>query len=109
MKRTIVYEKTFIATGSGVVQNARVEPCDKFSLQVKGVGAAATAWEVALKLSNDGVNWTTFLSHKNGVQADGELLTSGPNRYPALFFKAEVVGLTLGAATGISVIAVGNP
>lgn len=71
-----------------------------FSLQVKGTGAAATAWSVVLEYSLDGVNWTTAVTH-NAV--DGSVVGSGATIFVAMFYRTRLASVTLAPATDLVV------
>jgi hypothetical protein len=83
-------------------------PFSTYGLQVKGTGAAPTAWNVTLDGSLDNANWTTIVAHTNGTNADGATVwdTAGKAN---LFYRINVAALTLGSATDIKVSAVAVP
>lgn len=68
------------------------------TLQVKGTGAAPTAWSVTLEGSLDGTNWTTLMTH---TAADGS--SQFADSLPVTYVRVNVVSLTLGGATDITV------
>jgi len=70
-----------------------------YTLQVAGVGAAATAWTLDLQLSLDNLTYTTVLSHGT-ADGDGTLKTT---TFPlaADYGRFSLSALTLGAATGL--------
>src|SRR5688572_22784716 len=100
---------TFTGTGSGTSFGVAAQGLDKFSVQVKGTGAAPTSWTVNLQISLNGSQWTTILVHNNVDSVDGGMMVSGANRYPALFFRSNVSALVLGSATNIIVTICGRP
>lgn len=107
----IVAQSTSIAqvrtgTGNSPSINAYGGPVSEFAIQVKGVGAAATAWNVVLEGSLNGVQYTTILTHTN-ASGDGATLYSGAALSPSLFIRSRVVSLTLGTATAITVSILG--
>lgn len=91
---------TYTAAANGTTVNISTHSRQYFAIQVKGTGAAATAWEVVLEGSLDGTNFTTILTHKNTTQADGEVLWL---TVPAmcLYFRSRCVSITLGGATNV--------
>jgi hypothetical protein len=93
-------QDTFVAVGSGNTVNKSTAPIARFGLQIKGTGAAATAWDVVLEGSLDGINFSTILEHTSLV-GDGQIMWSGPLDSPCLYFRSRVVSLTLGSATNI--------
>lgn len=92
---------TATATGAGPKTGVRPWDAKHVSLQVKGTGAAATAWTVALEGSNNGNNWTTILSHST-TDTDGAVKFAGDNiPRPVTWLRLNVTALTLGTATNI--------
>lgn len=85
------------------------------ALQVKGAGAAPTAWDVVLEGSLDGTSWTTICEHSSAnAQGDGTYVTNnGVNHQaawpmPALYVRVRVVSVTLGSATALNIVAQGE-
>lgn len=106
-KTTLNYQTqqdTYAATGTGTVVNCSNQPVKDFSIEVKGTGAAATSWTVALEGSNDGMNWTTIVSHSN---TDGDGVTKALANFPVLYFRSHCTALSLGSATNIVVTTLG--
>lgn len=99
-------QDTFTAPGNGVTQDIVNSPIKHFAIQVVGTGAVPTAWNVRLEGSLDNSNFTTILTHTEAT-GNGEILFSGANVYPVLYFRSRVVSLTLGLATNIVVSMVG--
>lgn len=96
---------TYTTTANGTQVDASSKPCSKFSLQVKGTGASATAWNVLLEGSLDGTNYTTILQHSSanplGANADGATVWMDAGA-PFLYFRSRSAAtLTLGSATNI--------
>lgn len=90
---------TFAATGNGTTLNCSTNPEKLFSIQVKGTGAAATAWTVVLEGSLDNTNFTTLLTHQT---ADGDgTLKSITAPAPILYFRSRCSALTLGGASNV--------
>lgn len=84
----------------------------EWSLQVSGVDNAEapqvpTSWDVELQTSLDGVVYGTILSHKNGVQSNGSVI-SLPG-LPAPYWRIRINQLTKGAsATKVYISMVGR-
>ncbi len=98
---------TYTAPGNGTIIALPDNPVQSFSILVVGTGAAPTAWEVVLEGSNNGVNFTTILTHKNDLHINGETRYTGANHYPSLYYRSRCVSVTLGSATDIVAIIVG--
>ncbi len=95
---------TYASTANGTQVDVSAKPCSKFSLQVKGTGAAPTAWNVLLEGSLDGTNYTTIVQHSSanplGANADGSTVWTEAG--PFLYFRSRSAAtLTLGSATNI--------
>lgn len=97
----------FTAAANGVPADCSRDPVKNVSLQVKCVGAAATAWNIVLEGSNDGVNWTVLITH---TQAD----TDGNTKFqasgivtPVLYLRTRMASVTLGSATSINATLLG--
>ena len=98
---------TYTETGSGTAVDVSTTGKQWLGVQVKGTGAAATAWTVNLQASLDGTNYSTVLSHTNTDDTDGSIVwISTPA--PTLYFRSNVSALTLGSATNIVVTIVGS-
>ena len=108
-------QDTFTGTGSGTAVSTPTQGAEKFSIAVKGTGATPTSWTVNLQISLDNTNWTTILVHSNtsppadDVRVDGQTISTGANRYPALYFRSNVSAVTLGGASNIVVTIAGRP
>jgi hypothetical protein len=101
-----VTASTVQASGAFTISTitAAQHPLKFYSLQVKGVGAAASAWNVSIDGSLDGVNFYTILSHINTGAADGQVITSSASAaMPMLYIRAKLNSVTLGSATGLTV------
>lgn len=96
---------TYTVAGNGVTVDASASPLKYYSIQVKGTGAAATAWDVVLEASLDGVNFSQVLQHDT-ADGDGVVLWA-TTPAPALYFRSRCVSLTLGSATNIIVTILG--
>lgn len=97
--------------GDGTAIDVSTLGMSKFGLQVKGTGAAASAWDVRLRVSLDGTNYTDLLQHSSeGGDADGAVkYAPGGAQYPALYFRSRCESVTLGSASDIVVTIVGMP
>ena len=102
---------TYTTTANGTTVDVSTKPCTKFSLQVKGTGAAATAWNIILEGSLDNTNFTQILQHSSanpyGADTDGATVwtTTGPFLY---FRSRSAATLTLGSATNVVATIVGG-
>lgn len=99
---------TFTATGAGTGFNVVNQGVGTFAMQVKGTGAVPTSWTVAAQVSLNGTNWVTIMTHTNTEQADGDIVWTGANHYPSLYFRINVTALSLGSATNIVVTILGR-
>lgn len=101
---------TYTTTANGTQVDVSVKPCSKFSLQVKGTGAAATAWNIILEGSLDGTNYTQIIQHSsaNALGADTDGATVWTVAGPFLYFRSRSAAtLTLGSATNVVATIVG--
>ena len=98
---------TFTVAGNGTTVDTSMFGASGFSIQVKGTGAAATAWNVVLEGSINNSNFTTILTNTD-VTGDGVVLFSGAQNYPCRFFRSRVVSITLGSATDVVVRILGR-
>lgn len=96
----------YTAAGAGTTINVSSSPLRTFSIQVTGIGATATSWDVLLEGSLNGVNFTTLMEHTE-VIGNGVALFSGTNLQPVLYYRSRVVAVTLGGASAIAVTALG--
>jgi hypothetical protein len=95
------YRDTFSAVRVGRAVTVSSWLPSKHSLQVKGAGAAPSAWTVLLQGSHDGVNWTTLLTHNS---TDGSIVyPSDAIERPVRYLRVNVTALTLGSATAVNV------
>ena len=92
---------SYTTNSNGVTQNVQIMPVQTFALQVKGVGGTASAWNVALYASLDGVNFspTPLVSHVSGTDTDGAIkyVTASPS----LYYRTVMSGLTLGPSSAV--------
>jgi hypothetical protein len=101
---------TYTATANGTQVDVSTKPCSKFSLQIKGTGAAATAWNILLEGSLDGTNYTQILQHSsaNPLGADTDGATVWTIAGPFLYFRSRSAAtFTLGSATNVVATIVG--
>jgi hypothetical protein len=94
-------------TGSSAIVDVSESPMVTWTIQVTGVGAAPTAWVVALEGSVDGVNFSEILKHTTLI-GNAVNLFSGTTLFLASYYRINVISLTLGPATGIDVSVVGK-
>jgi hypothetical protein len=99
---------TFTTTANGTAVNVADVPVGHFGLQVKQTGTV-TSWTVVLEVSLDGTNYATVLTHTKTDNGDGAIAFSGPNKYPALHFRARCSAITLGGGTNVVATIVGLP
>lgn len=101
---------TYTGAANGTTVDVSTKPCKNFSLQVKGTGAAATAWNVVIEGSLNNSQFTTILEHSNAGEfrnaADGETVSF--NGGPFLYFRSRCVSSTLGSATNVVATIVGQ-
>jgi len=103
------HQRLYVPSAVGTGMKQRVDfttfgPLSDWALQVSGVGAAATAWTVNLELSLDGVTFQQVLQHMTTTLNGGMLYVSGKHALVAQLFVASV---TLGAASGLALTAIG--
>lgn len=98
---------TFTGTGNGTTVNTSDIPVSRFGLQVKGTGAVPTSWQVVLEGSLNSTDFSTILTHQNGINTDGAVVSTGTSA-PFRYFRSRVVALTLGSATNIVVHIIGE-
>jgi hypothetical protein len=94
--------ETFTVAANGTPWDTALSGVKTFSIQVKGTGGVATAWDVRLEGSLDGTNYTTILTHTN-LTGDAVILSSGAALFPCLYFRSRVASITLGPASAIVV------
>ena len=97
---------TFTEQGNGTTVDASEHAAHSFALQVKETGTV-TSWQVDLQISLDGTNWAPVLTHTKATHGDGAIVFSGPNRYPALYFRGRCEAITLGGGTNVVATIVG--
>jgi hypothetical protein len=99
----------YTVAANGTAVDVSLVPCSRFSMQVKGTGAAAGAWAAVLVGSLDGVNFnTTIVTH---ASADGD--ADGATKMLATpsavkYFRSRVDSLTLGGASNIVITILGQ-
>lgn len=97
---------TFTVPADGVAVNVSATPLKNFSIQVKSTGGVATAWDVFLEGSLDGITYTPTIEHTQDI-GDGLVVYSGALFFPALYFRSRCNTVTLGAATNLVVTILG--
>lgn len=99
----------YTAAGNGVTVDASLRPCRSFALQVKGTGAAATAWNVVVEGSLNNAQFTKILEHSNAGEfyqaADGETVYFHAG--PFFYVRSRCVSITPGSATNVVATFVG--
>lgn len=100
-------QDTFTGVASGTTIDTSAIPCNRFAIQVKGTGAAPTAWEVVIEGSLNGSQFTIIATHKNTETTDGAVRWQSAAT-PVKHFRSRCVGLTLGSATNIAVDILGE-
>lgn len=102
---------TYTTAANGTTVDVSARPVRRFALQVKGTGAAATAWNVVLEGSLNNSQFTTLLEHSNAGEfrnaADGETVYFD-TAVPWLYFRSRLVSITLGSATNVVATIVGQ-
>jgi len=96
-----------IATGPGTVVDVSDSPMVTWTIQVSGVPVSATSWSVALEGSVDGVNFNEVLKHTT-LTGDKQNLFSGTTLFLAKYYRINVLALTLGPASSITVSVIGK-
>lgn len=102
---------TYTTAANGTTVDVSARPVRRFALQVKGTGAAASAWNVVLEGSLNNTQFTTILEHSNAGEfrnaADGETVYFD-TAVPWLYFRSRLVSITLGSATNVVATIVGQ-
>lgn len=96
---------TVAGTGTAIEVGAAVQ---NFSLQVAGDPVAATAWDVALEGSLDGIHFEPLLTHTTAT-GNGTVVFNGNQVYPVMFIRSKLNSVTLGSATRLLVYILGMP
>lgn len=107
-KDQVTRQETFTTTADGTAQDVSGQGFSRFAIQAKQTGTV-TSWTVVVQVSLDGTNYVTILSHTKAGDGDGAIVFSGPNRYPALYFRASCTAITLGGGTNVVATVVGMP
>lgn len=89
------------SAGAGASQDLGTLSVKYYSLQVVGVGASPTAWDVRLEGSLDNVNFSTLIQHLT-TDLD-KTIKSNTSPIPIIYLRVNTVSLTLGSATGINI------
>jgi len=104
-QKAVDQKVTGITTTGTKLQLLLERPLNNFMLQVYGEGDVPTAWDVRLKGGLDSDKVGTMVNHESTGDDDGDLKTV--QGLPAKHIEIEVNGLTLGSATGITVVVIG--
>lgn len=90
-------------------QAAVAHPLKYYALQVKGSTGTATAWDVRLEGSLDGLNFSQIMGHQTS-DGDGVMkVSTGTIPFPVLYMRVRTNALTLGSsASVINVTAIGS-
>lgn len=100
---------TYTVAGNGVTLDVSLRPCRSFALQVKGTGAAATAWNVVVEGSLNNAQFTKILEHSNAGEfyqaADGETVYFHAG--PFFYVRSRCASITPGSATNVVATFVG--
>lgn len=104
----VTRQETFTTATAGTAQDVTAQGFSKFALQCAQTGTV-TSWTVVLQVSLDGTNYSTILTHTKADDGDGVVIFTGPNRYPALYFRSNCTELTLGGGTNVVATIVGMP
>ena len=94
-------QRQFSFTAAGSEQFSIPNGASLFAIQVTGVGAAATAWDVDLDATLDGTNYTTIDTHATGDGNGVILWTTTPTIAQNL--RVILNSVTLGSATAVEV------
>lgn len=102
---------TYTTAANGTTVDCSAKPVRRFALQVKGTGAAASAWNVVIEGSLNNSQFTTIVEHSNAGEfrnaADGETVYIDTGA-PWLYFRSRLVSITLGSATNVIATIVGQ-
>lgn len=102
------HSDTYTIAATGETVDATPSGFRSFGIQVKGTGAAATAWSIVLEVSLDGTNFATLLEHDSSAgDSDGGIVWSGAADSPSLYFRSRLISVTLGSASSIRVTIAG--
>lgn len=91
---------TFTTAVSGTTVDMSGVPPRSYALQVTPNGAI-TWWTVVLEASLDNTTFVPVMTHAFDVPGAGAIMWSGGQSFPALYFRARCVAITLGAGTNI--------
>jgi hypothetical protein len=99
---------TYTTTANGTAVDVSAQGMSQFAIQCKATGSV-TSWTVVLEASLDGTNYVTVLTCDSVADGDGAIVWTGPQRYPALYFRSRCSAITLGAGTNVIATIVGTP
>lgn len=90
---------TYTVAANGTTVTVLTNPLKYFSIQCKGTGAAATAWNIVVEGSLDNVNFSTIATHAT-ADLDGTV-KAFTTPFPVLYFRSRCTAITLGGATNV--------
>lgn len=106
---------TYTTAANGTTVDCSTKPVRRFALQVKGTGAAATAWEVVIEGSLNNAQFTTIITHTSVADSEGEFRNAADGETlfvdtgaPWLYFRSRLVSITLSPATNVIATIVGQ-
>lgn len=92
---------------SGTVVDVNKVPCNRFAIQVVGVGGTPTVWTVILEGSLEGTLFTEIGQHNNTNDTINKMRWfSAPTAVK--YFRSRISALTLSGATNVTVYIVGE-
>jgi hypothetical protein len=98
-----------VSTVVGASTGRKVNGYSTWALQVAGIGAVATAWDIRLEGScNGGASYTQILAHTTAT-GHGVVVWSGSSRNTVDMVRVNVVSLTLGGASSMRISIEGAP
>jgi hypothetical protein len=97
---------TYTTATAGIAIDTSAFPLKYFSIQVKGTGDTADAWNIVLEGSLDGTNYQDIADHTTDV-GDGGIVWSSANPAPVRYFRSRVDSITLGMASDVVVTILG--
>lgn len=99
---------TFTASGNGTTVDVSAQGMSRFGLQVVKTGTVS-AWNVVLEGSLNGTHFSTILTHTETAPGDTLTIWVGANAFPALYYRARCVSITLSGGTNVIATIIGKP
>jgi hypothetical protein len=99
---------TFTASGNGTTVDVSSQGMTKFGLQVVKTGTVS-AWNVVLEGSLNGTHFSTILTHTETLPGDTLVIWTGAGTFPALYYRARCVSITLSGGTNVVATIIGKP